>query len=646
MLLLFQIEGGIWRDVLSDVFCVLRMRILLIHADSFSFSVTGETSVALPGELDKAGSEGEVGEALVVFMAAEKGDETNMGSVADQVTQEALGLAKQVGVDNLVVYPYAHLSSSLSSPRIAVKLLDEISTRLEDHSQLKIMRAPFGYYKAFEISCKGHPLSELAKTITPSGLAEKGAEAESQALKAEKTLKSEWVIMTPEGSRVPAEDFRFDSRPNMKRLFRYERSGTRTSDKPPPHIELMRRMELVDYEPGSDQGNFRWYPKGQLIKRLAEAYVSGLVAEHGGMQVETPIMYDYQHPKLNLYLQRFPARQYVLLSDEKEYFLRFAACFGQYLIQHDMQISHHHLPCKLYELTHFSFRREQSGELAGLKRLRTFTMPDLHTLARDVEQAKEEFVRQVDLAIQCMEGFGLDFEVAIRFVKDFAEQNETFLDDLVSRCGRPALIELWDERFFYFVAKLEFNFIDALDKGACLSTVQIDVENPQRFDITYVDEKGEKQHPLLLHASISGSIDRVLYAILETQAMKMKKGKKAEFPFWLAPVQLRIIPVSEKFNQTCEEILASIPYRVDYDDRDMSMGKKIREAEREWIPYILVLGAKEVAEGCLNVRTRDGIQRKMILSELMAEIERQMVGKPFLGLSLPRHVARRPIFVG
>ncbi|MDY6953730.1 MAG: threonine--tRNA ligase [Thermodesulfobacteriota bacterium] len=623
------------------------MRILLIHADRFSFRVTGETSVALPAELDKAKSEDEVGEALVVFVAAEKGDEVNVGSVVDQVTEEVFGLAAQVGAETLVLYPYAHLSSSLSSPRVAVKLLDAISARMEGQDSFQVVRAPFGYYKAFEISCKGHPLSELAKTITPSGHAEKApGEGESEAIAAEKSLESQWRVMAPNGDQVPAEDFSFAKRQNLERLFRYEKSGTRISDRVPPHIELMRRMELVDYEPGSDQGNFRWYPKGQLMKRLAETYVSNLVRELGGMQVETPIMYDYQHPKLNLYLQRFPARQYVLLSDEKEYFLRFAACFGQYLIQHDMQISHHHLPSKLYELTHYSFRREQSGELAGLKRLRTFTMPDLHTLAMDMEQAKEEFARQVDAAITCMKGFGLEFEVAIRCVSDFAEQHGPFLEAIVSRCERPALIELWNERFFYFVTKLEFNFIDALDKAACLATVQIDVENPQRFDITYVDREGEKQYPLLLHASISGSIDRVLYAILESQAMQMKRGKKAAFPFWLAPIQLRIIPVSEKFDEACRKILQEIPYRVDYDDRDITMGRKIRGAEKEWIPYIMVIGAKEVAEGSVSVRTRDGAQRKMTVSELLAEIEPQLQGKPFMDLPLPQELSRRPIFVG
>ena len=624
------------------------MRILLIHADRFSFKVTGETSVAMASELEKASREGEADECLVVFTASEKGDEKDVDSVVSQVIDEAVSLAQQVGTDQLVVYPYAHLSSTLSSPRVAVRLIDEICSQLGSRDRFKILRAPFGYYKSFEISCKGHPLSELAKTIAPDKGAKAGAEggAESEALKAEESLKSEWLVLTPGGEQMPAEEFSFGTRPGLERLFQYETSGTRASDKPPPHIELMRRMELVDYEPGADPGNFRWYPKGQLMKRLAETYVSGLVGKYGGMQVETPIMYDYQHPKLNLYLQRFPARQYVLLSDQKEYFLRFAACFGQYLIQHDMQISHHNLPCKLYELTHYSFRREQSGELAGLKRLRTFTMPDLHTLAKDVEQAKEEFIHQTELAIQCMEGFGLDFEVAIRFVRDFADKNKSFVRELAARCDRPALIELWDERFFYFVAKLEFNFIDALNKAACLATVQIDVENTERFNITYVDSNGERQYPLLLHASISGSIDRVLYAILETQAMRMRKGEKAAFPFWLAPIQLRLVPVSDKFDDACADVLDRVPYRIDFDDRDMSMNRKIREAEREWVPYILVLGAKEVEAQCLSVRTRDGVQRKMTLAELIGEIEPQMEGKPFLESPLPRNLSKRPIFVG
>ncbi|MBN2289689.1 MAG: threonine--tRNA ligase [Candidatus Glassbacteria bacterium] len=625
------------------------MRILMIHADDFSYKVTERTGAVGKGqELAPELAEGSTGDALVVFCASEKGDEKGVESVAGQVSKVAADHARRINTGTVMVYPYAHLSSNLSSPRVATRVLERICELLSAEKDLEIKRSPFGWYKAFDLKCKGHPLSELAQTITPSK-EEKPAipEGESQAVKAEAVLKGEWLIAEPGSPEpVPAEKYNFSRRKNLKKLYAYESAKDRTSDQPPPHIELMRRLELVDYEPASDPGNFRWYPKGQLIKQLLEELVGGLTTEYGGMRVETPIMYDYQHPKLSRYLQRFPARQYVLLSDDKEHFLRFAACFGQYMIQHDMQLSYRNLPCRLYELTHYSFRREQTGELAGLKRLRTFTMPDMHTLARDMEQAKQEFASQIELCRKCMQAFELDYEVAVRYVRDFRDQNPGFAEKLVEVCGQPQLIELWNERFFYFVAKLEFNFVDALDKASCLSTIQIDVENCERFDISYIDEDGGKKHPLLLHTSISGSIDRVLYAILENQAIKMKKGSKAELPLWLAPAQVRLVPVSEHFNEYCEQLMRSVGWRVDLDDRDMTVGRKIREAEREWVPFVAVVGEREQGEGSLSVRTRDGHQQTMKAAELAETIRSRTTGMPFRPLNVPSHLSVRPIFVG
>jgi threonyl-tRNA synthetase len=624
------------------------MRILMIHTDEFSYHVTEKTSAVGKGhELDPALMNGSAGDSLVVFCCSEKGDEKGIDSVASQVSQVAAGHARRIKTGTIVVYPYAHLSSNLSSPRVATQVLDRIYEMLVKEKDLRIERSPFGYYKGFTLRAKGHPLSELAQTITPQKEEKPAADtAENQAIKAESALRSEWLIAEPGKDYAPAEKYNFSKRVNLAKLYRYESNKDRTADQPPAHIELMRRLELVDYEPASDPGNFRWYPKGHLIKVLCEEMVSGLINEYGGMRVETPIMYDYQHPKLSRYLQRFPARQYVLLSEDKEYFLRFAACFGQYMIQHDMQISYRHLPCRLYELTHYSFRREQTGELAGLKRLRTFTMPDMHTLARDMEQAKTEFAAQIGLCKKCMQAFELDYEVAVRFVRDFRDQNPEFAEKLVEICNQPALVELWNERFFYFVTKLEFNFVDAQDKASCLSTVQIDVENCERFDITYVDEHGEKKNPLLLHASMSGSIDRVLYAMLENQAIRMKKGQKAQFPLWLAPTQVRLVPVSENFHEYCGKLVSTIPFRVDLDDRDLTVGRKIREAEREWVPYVAVVGEKEMAEETLSVRTRDGSQQTMKAAELSALIAGATAGKPYKPLNVPVRLSLRPVFVG
>ncbi|MCK5594391.1 MAG: threonine--tRNA ligase, partial [Candidatus Aenigmarchaeota archaeon] len=341
--------------------------------------------------------------------------------------------------------------------------------------------------------------------------------------------------------------------------------------------------------------------------------------------------------------------QYVIKSDEKDYFLRFAACFGQYLMGHDMVMSYKHLPVKLYELTHYSFRREQRGELSGLKRLRAFTMPDMHTMCADMPSAKKEFMEQYKLSMEWMRGLDMDYDIAIRFVKDFYYENEEFAKDLAKLVGKPILIELWEERFFYFVMKFEFSVNDSLGKASTLSTVQIDVENTERFDITYVDEKDKKVNPLLLHASISGGIDRNLWALLERQAINAQQGKKAMLPVWLSPSQVRVIPVSEGFVGLADEIASKIgdSVRVDIDDRDLKVGKKIRDAEKEWIPYVVVVGENERDSKEMPVRIRvTSKQENLSVDKLKEMVALDMKGNPSEMLPLPKLLSKRPKFVG
>ncbi len=138
-----------------------------------------------------------------------------------------------------------------------------------------------------------------------------------------------------------------------------------------------------------------------------------------------------------------------------------------------------------------------------------------------------------------------DYEVAIRFTKDFYDENKEFIEGLVDIVEKPVLIEMWDERFFYFVLKFEFNFVDTLDKASALSTVQIDVENAERYDISYVDENGEKKKPILLHCSPSGAIERVMYALLEKAAREAEQASCPCSRPGSRPPRSRIIPVAE-----------------------------------------------------------------------------------------------------
>ena len=619
------------------------MKLLLIHSDYIEYEVKNK-AISNPEEIKL--KKDRLEEVLTVFIAVEKIDEKSPNQTVLDASNEIEKTAEQLKVKNIMLYPYAHLSSNLGSPKIAKEILIELEYNLKN-KYYNVKRSPFGWYKAFKISCKGHPLSELSRDII--------AGKEKESIEKEKEIKSEWKILTPEGEFIDAEKFDFSDYEDLKLLYEYESKGSRKIIGEPAHVKMMQSLELVDYEPASDSGNFRWYPKGRMIKGLLEQHINNIVRDIGGMQVETPIMYDIEHPALSAYLKKFPARQYRVRSDDKEFFLRFAACFGQYMIAKDMTISYRNLPLRMYELTHYSFRREQSGETSGLKRLRCFTMPDLHTFCADINQSTEEFERQFITSMKWMNDLKLHHEVAIRFVKEFFDNNKELAKNLAKLARKPILIELWDEQYFYFVMKFEFNVIDSMKKASALSTVQIDVENAERFNISYTDEKGDKKYPYVLHTSISGSIDRCVYAILEREAIKIKQGQKPIIPFWISPTQIRLIPIKDEFVTLCNDFIDNLnelsknyTIRIDIDDRDESVGRKIRDAEKEWIPIIIVIGDMEKDTKTYKPRFRNSEigenDKSYALDDLNKLIIEKIKDYPQQKIPLPIYISKRPKF--
>lgn len=637
------------------------MQLLLIHSDFIEYEVKKGTPVA--ETIEDAVKSGRMEDALTAFISIEKPDETNPGEVIGKGVETIVKMAGQVKANRVMLYPYAHLSANLSSPKTAVEVLKGLEQGLKAKG-FEVKRSPFGWYKQFTIKCKGHPLSELSRTIRPAGCEVETAtitpaekpEVVSEAVKNEEKLKSYFYVLDTDGQLKDPKTFDFKGHEKLKAFVDYEMAKKRAVDRVPPHVELMKRLELADYEPGSDPGNMRWYPKGRMMKSLLENFVLMEAAKKGAMEVETPIMYDMEHPTLKKYLDRFPARQYTVIADKKNLFLRFAACFGQFLMSHDMTISYRNLPLKMIEITRYSFRKEQRGELVGLRRLRAFTMPDMHTMCTDMEGAIREFRDQYDMCIDTLATVGIDlsdYEVAIRFTKEFYENNKAFIESLVQRAGKPVLIEMWDQRFFYFVLKFEFNFIDSLNKASALSTVQIDVENAERYDITYVDQSGNRQRPIILHCSPSGAIERCVYGLLEKESMLAEQGKVPMLPVWLSPTQVRVVTIADKHVPFAEKLADDLcQYRVDIDDREETVGKKIRDAAKEWIPYVVTIGDAEVNGSKLPVVVRaesePGKPKKveMTREELIARLQRETACLPNRSLPVVRNLSKRPKFVG
>ena len=622
------------------------MKILLIHADRFEYNVT-QKAIEKPEEVPPDKKKGSINEALVVFSTVEKTDEKNPEQVAVNASNSIEEVAKLVKTKKIVIYPYAHLSPDLASRNLAISILKKVEEKLKNKGY-DTLRTPFGWYKSFEIKCKGHPLAELSRSIGP----EVGSERVAEAGPIEEET-SDFLIVEANG-----EEHRLDLKrvgeytvlegyPLLKQFILSEEVG-KTPHKLPPHIKLMRKLELVDYEPASDIGHFRFYPKGALVKELLEELSSDIAVKRlHAMRIETPMIYRLDEPDIAGQAARFLERNYRFEIDGRDLLLRFAGDFGLFRMMKDIIMSYKQLPIRIYELT-TSFRLEQRGECVGLKRLRSFTMPDIHCFCENLKQGMAEYKELLETFAEIMGSIGVDYAVAFRVFKDFYFKNKRWFAELIRIAGRPALIELLPKMKHYWIAKSEFQAIDSVGGSAQLSTVQLDIEDSERYGIFYVDADGRKKGCIIVHSSV-GSIERLIYALLE-EAEKMKKdGKPPMLPVWLAPTQVRVIPISGdylKYALTVVNELEEHKIRVDIDDRDQTLSSKVREAETEWIPFVVVIGERESKSGFVSVRIRsDGSQRTMKACELIELVDAEIGDKPRLPINYPKSLRMMPRFM-
>jgi threonyl-tRNA synthetase len=615
------------------------MRLLFIHSDHLEFEAREKAGPDDLAETEGVPMEGRMEECVTAFISVESDDEADVDGVVENALAELRDVTDQLNTRNVVLYPYAHLSEDLAGPDAAKAVMRDLETALAGDGY-EVLRAPFGWYKSFEVSCKGHPLSELSRHVAAHRDEDDDAEAPDRE-------PSDWRVMHPDGAVEDAVAAKAGVSDDMRAFIEDEVEGIVASPgEEPPHIEIMREKELVGYDGLSDVGNLRFYPRGKLVRDALMDYVNDLVVEYGGMPVETPIMYDLGARSIEEHAGKFGERQYRFESGDRRMMLRFAACFGQFSIMRDMHISVNDLPLRIYEMSTYSFRREQKGEVAGLKRLRAFTMPDMHTATRDMDGAREELMAQAKLALQTSEDLDINYEPAVRMTREFYEENEDWVEGVVADLGKPALLEIIPERHHYWSAKIDFAAVDGLGRPIENPTVQIDVESAERFDITYTDGT-DQHHPPILHYSPSGGIERVMAALLERTATM----ETPRLPTWLSPTQVRFIPVNPDAHLSyCDDLaerLEAAEVRVDIDDRDESVGKRIAGAETDWVPYYVVVGGDEIEGDELGVNVRaTGEERDMTFEELLETVHEDVGDLPQRARYLPRHVSDHPTFTG
>ncbi|MDR3222142.1 MAG: threonine--tRNA ligase [Methanobrevibacter sp.] len=607
------------------------MRVLFIHSDYLKYQTKNKTKIA--EKIEETEKNGSFEESLVVFSAVEREDGKNIENLIDNVFNEIKDIYEKVKASNIVLYPYAHLSSSLSSPKVAIEVLKKIEDKFKKEGY-DIYRVPFGWYKSFELTCKGHPLSELSRTIDSKDTIKKNEEIIKET--------PQFLIFEENGKLTSIEDYKFSNK-DLKNLVEYEVGNPQSTGEEPPHIKLMREKELCDYESVADVGHLKWFPKGKLIRDLISDYVYNLVVKNGAMPIETPVMYDLSNDAIREHAEKFGERHYKIQT-KKELMLRFACCFGAFRLLASSFLTWKNLPAKVYELSTYSFRLEKRGEVVGLKRLRGFTMPDWHTACADMKQTLEEFEKQVNICIQTGMDLNVNYEIIFRASKEFYNENKEWMHNIVNKIGKPVILELIPKRKHYWVCKIDFAAIDALGRPIENPTVQIDVESGKRFGINYLGEDEKEHQPIILHCSPTGSIERVICSLLEKIAIEINE-KPPMFPVWLSPTQVRIIPIGEKHLEFSNKLFNKIyanNIRVDIDDKEDRIGKKIRNASKEWIPYTLVIGDKEIETDNLTVSIRStGEKKNMKIEELIEEIKSKSKDLPFRKLTLTKTLSDR-----
>lgn len=465
-----------------------------------------------------------------------------------------------------------------------------------------------------------------------------------------RSVESELIVLMPDGEEIPVSEEILNlpelrNETNLAALIRTEIIKSQPNEAP-PSIQAMQDLELVDYEAASDKGHFRFPPKGALIHHLLQAWAEEIALNRlGAYAIETPILYNWNEPDIRAQAESFHERHYKVHTPEgkEEFILRFAGDFGLFRMMKEAQLTFRHLPARIYEFAP-SFRYEQSGELSGLRRLRAFWMPDVHSFCLDLDQGLSEYLELFKRYTDLADGTGVSYAVAFRIVRSFYEEHKTDLLEMISYSGHPVLIDLLSDMKHYWVMKHEINTIDCC-QGVCqVSTVQLDTKDASIYDINYVTSENDKRGCTIVHSSI-GSPERWMFSILEDALKKTPPT----LPLWLAPTQLRLLPVSlERHSDNClalSETIQKSNIRIDIDDRSHPINWRVRAAEREWIPYIIVVGDKEVGTDIVPVRVRGCDQRPMAIPELVKSISKQTEGMPFR--SLPGVlVSRRPVFRG
>lgn len=391
------------------------------------------------------------------------------------------------------------------------------------------------------------------------------------------------------------------------------------------HRKIGKELDLFSFREEGPGFPF-FHPNGMIVRNELETFWRDLQIEKGYGEIKTPIILNEALWHRSGHWDHYRDNMYFTKIDGEDYAIKPMNCPGSILVYEQTMHSYRDFPLKLMEFGQVH-RHELSGALHGLFRVRTFTQDDAHIFMLP-SQIQEEVIKLIDLADELYNTFGFEYSVELSTRPEDSmgtdEQWDTAIDALRKALESKNMdYEINEGDGAFYGPKIDFHLRDAIGRTWQCGTIQLDFQMPERFELTYVDEDGEKKQPVMSHRALMGSMERFFGILVEHFA--------GRFPLWLAPVQVKVLPISEKFQdyavKVTEELKAN-GIRAEFDERNEKIGKKIRDAQLNRINYMIIVGEKEENDEVISVRNRDGEERSALeLDDFLAELKEEIASK-------------------
>ena len=567
------------------------MKFLSLHVDYIRFKPLKKALKKIDDITEKEKEGQETKEALAVLVAVEKVDK-NVDEVVKEFVKNVKDIAGQVKADKIVLYPYAHLSSNLASPELAIEVMKKANKELR--KDFEVVHAPFGYYKEFEVKVKGHPLSELSREINIGGEGKEEKEVDPSRLLRE-------ISKTKlDSSKLKENDHRI----------------------------LGQQIDLFSFNETAP-GMVFWHNNGLIIRKELIEFWREVHKSAGYEEILTPQILDKKLWQISGHWEKYKENIFLTDYEKRQFAVKPMNCPGGMLIYKNKPKSYKDFPLKVGELGTVH-RQELSGVLGGLFRLVQFTQDDAHIYCTS-KQVETELIRVMDLVDLFYSKFDFKYsvELATRPEKRIGsdkmwDKAENVLKKVLD--NRKVKYRIGEGEGVFYGPKIDFHVTDSLGRTWQCATIQLDFAMPERFNLEYTDKDNKKKRPIMIHRTIYGSLDRFLGILIEHY--------NGRLPTWLAPVQVRILSFADRNEIHAKKIIRElgdkIPgLRVDSDFRQITVPSKVKDAEIMRIPYIIVIGEKEEKDGTLAVRIRGDkkiktFKIKDFVEDLKEEIEERI----------------------